>query len=148
MISSIERGIVNPSVDILFKICNALEVSVDYFLPTKNDREALTIFRRKDQFHLKSKKTDSYFVSPVFQKHGYTVLLAYLKPGAEYGRKHITHETNELIVVIKGEIIFHYGQKEYELVEGDSVYFSSSILHYVINRANSMATIVWSIFKA
>ena len=36
MISSVERGLVNPSIDVLFRICNVLQVSVDFFLPQLN----------------------------------------------------------------------------------------------------------------
>jgi len=149
MLSSIERGIVTPSVDVLFRICNALQLSIDYFLPVRDNHLASpSILRRKDQYFLKGKQSRSHFVSPLYEKHGHTVLLVYLEPGAEYGRKHKTHETNELIVVVEGGLIFHYGESEYELEEGDSVYFSSANLHYVTNSQDAKTTLVWCIFKA
>lgn len=39
------------------------------------------------------------------------------------------HEGEELFYVLKGKVRFYYGDKEYLLKEGDSVYFDSSIPH-------------------
>ena len=68
MISSIERGLVNPSVDLLFKISNVLGLPVDHFLPSVKDRHELFILKRQDQYYMSDENGYSYFASPVFEK--------------------------------------------------------------------------------
>ena len=148
MVSSIERGIVNPSVDVLFRICNALNLTIDHFLPNSNNRNDLYILRRSEQYFIENKAASTYFVSPLFEQAGHSVLVTYLKPGGEYGRKHISHEINELIVVIDRKLVFHYGENKFPLEMGDSAYFSANHIHYVENPFSETAILVWCIFKA
>jgi transcriptional regulator with XRE-family HTH domain len=147
MISWIERGRVNPSVDVVFKICNALELSIDYFLPTNNQTSVLSILTRKEQYLAKNESSKSYYANPMFEKLGHSVILIYLKPGCEYGRKHIIYDSDELLLVVKGSVAFFYDGKEYPLKEGSSAYFSASKLHYVVNSSPETVTLIWCLFK-
>lgn len=147
MISSIERGLVNPSVDVLFRICNALNLSVDYFLPTANDRGTLSILKKNEQYSSRNDNSCTYFTSPLFEKLGHSVLLIHLKPRSEYGRRHIVPESDELVLVIHGKITLHYAEQEYVLEEGDSAYFNAGYPHYVKNNSSVAVTLVWCLFK-
>ena len=147
MISSVERGLVNPSIDVLFRICNVLQVSVDFFLPQLNDSEKTTIFKKKEQYVSINPTSKTYFTSPLFEKLGHSVLLIYLNKNAEYGRRHIVPDSTELILVIKGSVIFYYMGKEHVLEQGDSAYFSAGSLHYVKNCTSEEVILVWCLFK-
>jgi len=148
MVSSIERGIVNPSVDVLFRICNALNLTIDHFLQNPGDRNGLYILKKSEQYFMENKTSFTYFVSPLFEQRGHSVFVTNLKQGGEYGRKHISHEINELIVVIDGKLVLHYGESEFTLEKGDSAYFGANHIHYVKNPFSETAILVWCIFKA
>lgn len=147
MISSIERGIVNPSVDVLLKICRTLELNLNHVLHLASSQGEIFVLRRQDQYTMEDERGRSFFASPVFQKGGHTVLVTYVNPNNEFGRKHISYDTNELIIVMAGKVLFHYGEEETVLEAGDSVYFSANQIHYVENLYDSIATLVWCVFK-
>jgi len=42
----------------------------------------------------------------------------------------LQHPGEELLYVVKGQMVFHYGEEEHELEEGDSVFFDASVAHW------------------
>jgi quercetin dioxygenase-like cupin family protein len=48
-----------------------------------------------------------------------------------------THEGEEFIYVLRGEIEVRYGAEKYSLSEGDSIYYDSIVPHQVSARAGS-----------
>lgn len=148
LLSSIERGIVNPSIDVVIKICKALNIHPNHIIKIGKTNGEIAILRRKDQFGIKEKKSESYIVSPIgLQKNKNIILLTYLNQNEEFGRKHISYNTSELIFVINGKIKLYYGDNEYTLKEGDSAYFSANKIHYVKNLYKGKSVLIWSVYE-
>lgn len=146
MISAVERGHVNPSVDVVLRLCSSLGIDFNNILHSEGLKEEIVITRKDDHYCIMDHEGTSYLVSPLFNKAKCAVLLCYLNPGGRIGRGHISPDTYELIVVVDGSAFFVYGDREFTLKKGDSVYFRASQLHFVKNVSDKMAILVWLVF--
>lgn len=147
LISSMERGVVNPSIDIVIKICRSLKIDPAHLIDTGSKGE-LVIMKRKDQFGIIDNKSKSFIVSPTgFRGIKNAVLVTYVNPNGEFGKKHISYDTAELIVVLDGKVKLYYGESEYILDIGDSAYFSADNIHYIKNLSGKKALLVWCVFN-
>ena len=52
-------------------------------------------------------------------------------PGAEQDELSSSHEGEEFIFVLQGEIEVRYGSDTWKLAEGDSIYYDSIVAHCV-----------------
>ncbi len=148
LISSIERGIVNPSVDVVIRICESLNIHLTHIINPGDSKGELVIMRRKDQYGIADNKSSSFIVSPIgLQRAKNAVLLTYVNPKEEFGRKHISYDTTELVVVLNGKVKFYYGEDEYVLDAGDSAYFGADRIHYIKNLSEKKAALVWCVFN-
>jgi uncharacterized cupin superfamily protein len=63
-------------------------------------------------------------------------------PSSEEGYKLSSHEGEEFIYVLHGEIEVMYGKDIYTLTEGDSIYYDSIVKHHLHSRGESTARIL------
>jgi transcriptional regulator with XRE-family HTH domain len=147
LISSMERGSVNPSIDVVIKICGSLNIDPTNLIGIE-PKGQLIITKRKDQYGIVDTKSTSFLASPIgLQQAKIAVLLSYINPKEEFGRKHVSNDTLELILVLSGKVKFFYGDGEYILDVGDSVYFSADRMHYVKNLSARRSKLVWCVFN-
>ena len=52
-----------------------------------------------------------------------------------------SHEGEEFIIVVSGEVVLRYGQNTYQLREGDSMYYNSVVPHQVVAANGAPASI-------
>ena len=57
-----------------------------------------------------------------------------------------SHEGEEFLFILSGEALLAYGNEEYVLKAGDSVYYNSLVPHAVRSRDGQPATLVASVF--
>jgi transcriptional regulator with XRE-family HTH domain len=146
LISSMERGVVNPSIDVVIKICRSLNIDPSQLMDIETKGQ-LVITKRKDQYGIVDRISNSFVVTPIgLQQAKIAVLLTYINPKEEFGRKHVSYDTAELILVLKGKVKLFYAENEYILDTGDSAYFSADRIHYVENLSAGKATLVWCVF--
>lgn len=147
LISSMERGVVNPSIDVVMKICRSLNIDPTNLMDIERKGQ-LIITKRKDQYGIVDSKSSSFVASPIgLQQAKIAVLLSYINPKEEFGRKHVSYDTGELILVLNGKVKFFYGDDEYILDAGDSVYFSADRMHYIKNLSAGKTKLVWCVFN-
>jgi transcriptional regulator with XRE-family HTH domain len=146
LISSMERGVVNPSIDVVIKVCRSLNIDPANLMDI-GSKDQLIITKRKDQYGIVDNKSNSFVVTPIgLQQAKITVLLTYINPKEEFGRKHVSYDTAELILVLNGKVKLFYGEDEYILDSGDSAYFSADRIHYIKNLSAGKATLIWCVF--
>jgi transcriptional regulator with XRE-family HTH domain len=148
LISSIERGIINPSIEVVMKICKALEIHPIEIIDHRDIKSRFIVTKRKDQYCIQDGKNISFLATPIgLQKIRDAVLITYLSPKGEFGRKHISYDTDELIAVVKGKIKLYYGEEEHILRAGDSAFFSADKIHYIKNLSKGNSILVWCVFN-
>lgn len=127
---AIEKGEHIPSLSLLSKIAKILGVRLGTIL---DGNETLTpVITKKESANndeqqpvslpLACLKADRY-MDP------YIVHVDYSKPDTKKELK--MQEGEEFIYVLNGNIVFYYGNKEYQLSTGDSIYYDSIVPHHM-----------------
>lgn len=124
MISKIESGKVMPAIATLSRIAHALNVKVSLLMEEGSTQE--TSYQSTDipleQF---SQTNMGYRFSTLAAEYGdkqIQPLLFYAKSG-EVKPHIVSHQGEEFIYIIKGDMYFSVGSKRYFLQQGDILYF-------------------------
>ncbi len=134
-LSQIERGLAEPSLSALRQISEALNTPIFYFLV--DEKEYNTVVRKDERKKLEipNSNIDIELIS-ASRNRQIEMIEATLEVGAETTREEKTNEGEECILVQKGELQIEIGDEEYHLLEGDSIYFLSSLPHRISNVGN------------
>ncbi len=150
MISSIEKGELVPYLSPLVKLARALGVRLGTFLDDqehlgpvltkKDDIDHVERFRGADS----DEKRSRIFYSLALNKTSRHMepLLVDLAPADEGSHKKSSHEGEEFIYVLEGNITVEYGKDLYNLSVGDSIYYDSIVEHDVKASGNAPAKIL------
>jgi transcriptional regulator with XRE-family HTH domain len=141
MISKIERGDVQPSLDIAVRLAEALRSTLSEMV--RHDEYARVV---KIERNLQSVVADPNgewerrLLSPVFSGASLEILHATVKPKVKMGTfpRH-AKGTEEYIVVFRGELRISINGASYPLRAGDSLFFEADKDHSLENPANRPA---------
>lgn len=145
LISQIERNKVSTSVESLWKIANALNVSIGYFFDEEQVVQVDPVVRRNQRKIIKLANSTAIYelLSPDLNRD-IEFLRITLEPNESASQGLISHEGEECGFVLEGEILIKYGDKEYILKEGDSIYLNSRIPHRFINIGEDPSISIWA----
>lgn len=139
-----------PSLAPLIKIARVLGVRLGTFLD--DDTELGPVISRSGQktdairFAGKVQQKDGHldFFSLAEQKSGRHMdpFIVDIEPNSESNKKLSSHEGEEFIYVLEGELLIKYGKDEYHLKQGDSIYYDSIVNHLVLADNNKPAKIL------
>jgi transcriptional regulator with XRE-family HTH domain len=139
MVQQIEEGKNIPSLAPLIKIARALGVRLGTFLDDVDSYGPVVV---RSGEHQKGARFTSQasaardhlnFFSLAFDKAGRNMepFIVEIEPGKQSGFVMSSHEGEEFIYVLDGEIEINYGKEVYKLTQGDSIYLDSIVLHNV-----------------
>lgn len=133
MISKIENNKTVPSVAALVKIAKALGTNISSLLEQDGWVNAIITTRQKAQENLTT--TDKgYSIYPYASEYHEKKMQPFLfvaKKG-EVIPHELSHEGEEFIYVIKGQMKMQVGETDYLLKTGDSLYFNSVQKHGIM----------------
>jgi quercetin dioxygenase-like cupin family protein/ribosome-binding protein aMBF1 (putative translation factor) len=136
-LSSIEEGTLAPPLGVIIRLAKALEMKMGYFISGEEQRP-FTIVRHHDR------KVVSRYDSSKGKYYGYEFeslapykkdrhmepFLVTLEPApTEHERS--THDGQEFIFVLRGEMEVRLGDEIHVLGPGDSIYYDSNVPHLV-----------------
>jgi transcriptional regulator with XRE-family HTH domain len=141
-LSSVERGIAYPSIVVLRSIAAALEVPV-FMLFTGRESNGI-IVRRGQRKIIRNPNVPYWYelISPDVQ-HRLEMIITRIQPGAD--PQPLAHEGEECALVLKGRVVLTIGGVDYELEQGDSIYYNSGLPHCARVLDNEEAEIVSAI---
>lgn len=142
MLSDIEKGGSNPTINTIWKIANGLNVPYTKLME-EIETEATVV--RKSEPVMQTDETEHYRVYCYFTSTPVRNFeLFYVELDAESSNASIGHsqKAQEYIYIIQGELVLHTETEDYTLNEGDSLVFDSSIAHTYINRQNMLLTFI------
>lgn len=138
LIESLEEGSFIPSLTPLFKIANALEVRLGTFLDDMpqtgpffvkaGKSEEIIHFSGSDS-NLEESTLDFYSLAYGKSDRHMEPFIIDLHPKNPEKHDLSSHEGEEFVYVMEGEIELLYGQEKYLLKSGDSIYYDSVIPH-------------------
>lgn len=134
LLSKIENGVVIPPVATLSKIAKALGVKISTLVEEGQNIESVYIPSSmiNNENQVKSEKGYSFFAfASEYCNKKMQPFLFQAKKG-EVREHNLSHEGEEFIYMIEGEMKFKIGAIEYVLKPGDGLYFNSAEEHGVI----------------
>ncbi len=150
MVQKIEQEKNVPSLAPLVKIARALGVRLGTFLDDSDSYGPVVV--RSGEYHKGARFTSQTsearehlnFFSLAFDKAGRNMepFIVDIEPGLQSDYMLSSHEGEEFIYVLEGEIEINYGKEVYRLAKGDSIYLDSIVLHNVHAGNNNSAKIL------
>jgi transcriptional regulator with XRE-family HTH domain len=148
ILSDIEGGKAPPPLGSIIKLAKALEMKMGYFI-SGDEEKAYTIVRRGDR------KVVSRFDSGKGKHYGYEYeslaphkrdrhmepFLVTLQPSMTEEERS-THDGQEFIFVLRGEMEVRLGEDIHVLEPGDSIYYDSTVPHLVKCHGNEATKIL------
>lgn len=151
-ISQVETGKVNPSVNSLVSICNALGIQVASLFDGIEDREERKedqyIVRAENRKHVvnKDENNEYFFISPDSCKRVQTLIIV-AKPGGYSAKGKESHAGFDCGYIISGELEMTIDGEVYTLKAGDSVHFESKLPHKWKNSGSVDCVSLWTIVQ-
>ena len=149
-VKKIEKGELVPSLTPLIKLGRVLGVRIGTFLDDqenmgpvvnrKNEKKSITRFSDKD--NPVSSDLDFYSLAANKADRHMEPFVIDIYPSSEEGYKLSSHEGEEFIYVLHGEIEVIYGKDIYTLAEGDSIYYDSVVKHHLHSKGEAAAKIL------
>jgi len=139
-LSMIERGKTSPSVSTLYKLADALGVSITAFFGEENTKKQV-IFLKSDE------RPRMSFTRGVFEGLGGTQFSGRVEPfvltlesGASSGPRNIVHSGHEFVFCLRGKLEYSVDKEFFQLEAGDSLLFESKLKHRWKNPGNTVTT--------
>jgi transcriptional regulator with XRE-family HTH domain len=151
----IEEMGVMPSLGHLIKISRALGVRVGTFLDDQEHIGPVLVRKGEEKsflsFSTKDETTREHlnFFSLAQDKAGRHMepFIVEIEPSMESDYKLSSHEGEEFIYVLEGEVEINYGKDVYLLSSGDSIYLDSVVLHNVHAAGDKHAKILAVVYS-
>lgn len=142
IISKIERNNVDPSITLLYKICNGLNVSITELLGEATNTSS--ILRKEDRKTVAFPKSNSKyeFLTPLY--NGDLEMIQITLEAGQSDKKLVSHSGEECGVVLEGSMTVILDQEEHILHKGDSICFNSQTPHRFINHTEKQSISIWS----
>jgi transcriptional regulator with XRE-family HTH domain len=128
-LSMIERGKTSPSVSTLYKLADAMGVSITAFFGPESDKKQVVFLKSDERMRLS-------FTRGVFEALGGEQFAGRVEPfmltmesGASSGPHSITHAGHEFVFCLRGELDYQVEKELFHLVPGDSLLFASQLKH-------------------
>ncbi len=145
-LSQVERGLSDPTIDVLKSICSALGVHIGWFFPNgtpadPSDRGVVVRKAARRRLSFGGGITD-FLLSPNLGG-ALEFMFCEFEPGATSGTEAITHEGEEAGLVLCGALELWVGDDHFALEAGDSFTYRSSRPHRYTNPGDTVTHVVW-----
>lgn len=128
-LSMIERGKTSPSVSTLYKLADALGVSITAFFGVQSEKQP-AVFLKADA------RPRIAFTRGVFEGLGGEQFIGRVEPfmltlesGASCGPNNMTHSGHEFVFCLRGQLEYMVERNLYLLEPGDSLLFAAHLKH-------------------
>ncbi|MCX7786448.1 MAG: helix-turn-helix domain-containing protein [Spirochaetes bacterium] len=146
LLSQIERNKVSPSIDTLIRIADTLGVDMEHLFKDYRQQRTVSILRKENRSRLEKDGVVYEQLSRLIDGETETaveVVLLELSPGCRKGSTQYGHRGKEVGILLEGEVELLYGGISYNLHEGDSISFDSTIPHTLINHTDKRVRAIW-----
>jgi transcriptional regulator with XRE-family HTH domain len=139
-LSMIERGKTSPSVSTLYKLADALGVSITSFFGSDAERKQV-VFLKADERRRVS------FTRGIFEGLGGEQFVGRVEPflltlenSANSGPNNMSHTGHEFVFCLRGELEYQVERQIYQLSAGDCLLFAAQLKHRWKNPGRTVTT--------
>ncbi|WP_298717627.1 XRE family transcriptional regulator [Chitinophaga sp.] len=154
MLSKIENGRMLPTIPTLFTIIQKLGVKPETFfaeLSAENHFPGFLLMR-KEQYASYEKEEGAIgfeyqsILEYTFESGAFQLSLLTLRPGAH--RPAVTTAAFELVFVLRGNLQYQLEDRQFDLSEGDTLFFDGNIPHMPVHTENTTVQLLVMYFFA
>jgi transcriptional regulator with XRE-family HTH domain len=139
-LSMIERGRASPSVSTLYKLADALGVSITSFFGSETERKQVVYLRANERARVS-------FTRGIFEGLGGEEFVGRVEPfmltlesNANSGPRSMAHIGHEFVFCLRGELEYQVERQIYQLSAGDSLLFAAHLKHRWKNVGGKVVT--------
>lgn len=145
MLSQMERGLVNPSINTLKQIAHSLDVPMFLFFK-EDDNKELVVHKgmRKVIGHPEEKDTVYELLTPDVSGMIEFCLME-IPPESESGTAAQKHNGEEVAYVLEGTVEIQIDAVTYSLIEGDSIRIPAMNFHKWMNRTEKPVKVIFAV---
>nr|WP_042181488.1 cupin domain-containing protein [Kibdelosporangium sp. MJ126-NF4]CEL13134.1 transcriptional regulator, XRE family [Kibdelosporangium sp. MJ126-NF4]CTQ98823.1 transcriptional regulator, XRE family [Kibdelosporangium sp. MJ126-NF4] len=135
MISQVERGITDPSLETVRRIARVLDTPV-FSLFQESDSEPVAVVRKDSRMDIRSPHGEIVYQRVSAGTGRIEVLEGLLEPGAASSETGWSHPSDECVVVLTGRLVVEVDGDRHVLRTGDSATFDSRSPHRYLNETS------------
>lgn len=146
LVSQIERNKVSPAIDTLLVLADVLDINLEFLFEEYRRERPVQIIRAQERRTVEEDCAVYEELAKPTESDGNHSLESYivkLPPNCQTLRGSYGHLGRELGFIISGRGELHYESKTYDLEAGDSVSYSASSPHTLINVGSETLTALW-----
>lgn len=135
LLSKLERGKLFPTLPTLLRIAMVFSVGLEFFFSDERKRRVVAVVRKKDRVRFPERPGTSdvsYFFEcldyPATERKMNAFLADFQDLPPERTKPH-QHAGIEFLYMLTGSLALKIASDEYQLEEGDSIYFDSGVQH-------------------
>jgi transcriptional regulator with XRE-family HTH domain len=139
-LSMIERGKASPSVSTLYKLAEALGISITSFFGSNSERKQVVFLKGDGRARVA-------FTRGVFEGLGGEHFVGRVEPfmltlenSANSGSRAMSHTGHEFVFCLRGELEYQVERQVFRLEAGDSLLFAAHLKHKWRNPGKNVAT--------
>lgn len=141
-LSQVERDNATPSLGTLAQIADGLDVGLDYFIATPRPADSLTRAESRPQFSITGSSIGYESLASDFPGAELSSYILHVPAG--YASEVVSHEGEEIIFVLDGEIEQTLDGQVFRMTAGDSLHYSGLRPHSWKNPTDQPARILWT----
>ena len=148
LLSQIENNKVSPSIDTLLNLADLLDIDPEYLFRDFRKKRKVRIVRAEERNRLSLSDVQYELLTPPVapdEEFALETMELTISPGGEKGSQDYGHPGREMGIILSGEGELQYGTETYTLKKGDSLTFSSSVPHILVNKGKDELKAVWII---
>lgn len=152
-ISQIERDLISPSLSVLKRLSEALEIPLSSLFLEEDTNSVVTI-QQADRTKVKfgNINVEVEFITPLIRNNDKSnnveAFMFKLKPRMWLSEQTIIHESKECMYVLCGKIECHIGSNIYNVSKGDSLCVPENTGHMILNNSDGETEVMCIISPA
>lgn len=146
MLAQIEKGDVNPTISVLWKIANGYKVSFTSLVERRDDN--ISVVRQSDVKPLQEDhgRYLNYPVFPFNEKSLFEMYRIVIEPSGSLSAEPHLNGAEEYITVFSGRVEIAVADERFELAKGDSIRFCANVPHSYRNVGTEQAELSMLIY--
>lgn len=129
MLAQIEKGEVNPTISVLWKIANGYKVSFTSLVERHGEKVCLVRAGELTPLLEDQGRYENYPIFPFEEGNLFETYRIVIKPGGTLSARPHLAGAEEYITVFTGTLELQVGEEHYDLREGDSIRFRADVPH-------------------
>ena len=141
-LSQVERDQATPSLGALSMIARGLDVDMEFFVSSPAVHRGRTRHNERQSFAVDDSSLRYERLDADFAGKSLSSFIIHVPSG--YKSETVSHEGEEIIFILSGEVVTYVEGEKVVLAQGDSLHFRSNRQHSWENVTDDVCTILWT----